>query len=488
MTCTNQQVKILMKKQAIHTQEVAAAKAGMHVQTARKYLRPRCLPSELKKPHPWRTKMDEFAGVWAEVEAFLISAPGLQAKTVFEHLQKKHPGRFKNGQLRTLQRRFQSWRAVNGKEQKVIFRQIHIPGVQSQSDYTDMNALQITIGGEHFKHLLFHFMLTYSRWEDVSICYEESFASLACGYEKAAWRLGAVAPEHRTDNLSAATKKAGGSREFTIRWQKLMEHYGVKPSRNNPGESNENGSIEKSHDLFKTAVDQQLMLRGSRDFISIVAYEEFLEKVLTSRNCVRKDALAEEIDKLRDLPGDKWDACKIVPVRVSPSSVINVENVTYSVPSRLIGYSLTAHIYYDKIRLFYGQKCLQEMPKSKEKLAIDYRHIVDGLMRKPGAFANYQYKEALFPEVCFRQAYDQLIKHSPACGHKHYLSILQLAKMHGEQQVVTALQVLQANGVIPLPDSVKKLLDIPMVIPKVEVPTPSLLLYDQLLQHTEVLQ
>jgi len=470
-----------MKEKIKHTQEKAAMKAEMHVQTARKYLKLGKLPSELKKPHYWLTRENCFAEAWKEIEELLNCAPGLQAKTVFGYLQKQYPSKFREGQLRTLQRRFKDWKVANGKKQSVIFRQIHIPGAQSQSDYTEMDALHITICGVHFKHLLFHFMLTYSRWEDVSICYEESFDSLSQGYERAVWRLGSVAQEHRTDNLSAATKAAGGSREFTERWQKLMNHYKVKPSRNNPGVSNENGSIEKSHDLFKTAVDQQLMLRGSREFTSMAAYEEFLEEVLTSRNCARKEALAEEIDKLKGLPNDKWSSPKIVPVRVTPSSTVQIEKVTYSVPSRLISLILMAHIYYDKICLFYGQKCLQEMPKSRGKTAIDYRHIVDSLIRKPGAFTNYQYKEALFPSLCFRQAYDKLVKHSPARGHKLYLEILQLAKMHGENQVVAGLDLLQEKQAIPLPNAIKDLLNLPAKMPEVKVTQPILPLYDQLL-------
>lgn len=96
-----------------------------------------------------------------------------------------------------------------------------------------------------------------------------------------------------------------------------MNHYGVIPSRNNPGESQENGSIEKSNDLFKTDVDQQLMLRGSRDFSSLEKYQEFLLQIETRRNASRKEELALEMPKLKDLPNDKWSMPKILPVRVS---------------------------------------------------------------------------------------------------------------------------------------------------------------------------
>ena len=189
--------------------------------------------------------------------------------------------------------------------------------------------------------------------------------------------------------------------------------------------------------------------------------------------------------KLKDLPNDKWSAPKIVPVRVNPSSVVQIDNVPYSVPTRLISLRLIAHVYHDRILLFYGQKCLQKMPKSQNKDGIDYRHIIDSLIRKPGAFANYQYKEALFPRLCFREAYDELVIHSKSRGHKDYLALLQLAKMHGEHQVATALALLKEKQIVPLPEEVKKLLDLPIKTPEVEVAPPLLAVYNELLSYAQ---
>ena len=107
-------------------------------------------------------------------------------------------------------------------------------------------------------------------------------------------------PEHRTDNLSAATKRCGGSREFTERWEELLAHYNVKPSRNNPGVSHENGSVEKSHDTFKQAVNQHLLLRGSRNFADLKDYELFLTNIKEKRNSSRKERLAEELAHLQE--------------------------------------------------------------------------------------------------------------------------------------------------------------------------------------------
>ena len=112
MTCTNQQVKKLMKNINIFTQEQSAAKAAMSVKTARKYLRSKKQPNELKKLHSWRNRPDVFAAYWDEIEELVNNAPNLQAKTVFIHLQNKYPERFYESQLRTLQRQFKNWRAL----------------------------------------------------------------------------------------------------------------------------------------------------------------------------------------------------------------------------------------------------------------------------------------------------------------------------------------------------------------------------------------
>jgi len=134
------------------------------------------------------------------VEGWLERDVGLQAKTVFEEIQRCYPGRFSEGQLRTLQRRFRDWRALAGPSQEVFFPQIHRPGEQCQSDFTDMRRLAVTIGGEPFGHLVYHFVLTYSNWEAVSVCFSESFEALSEGVQAALWCLGGVPSEHRTDN------------------------------------------------------------------------------------------------------------------------------------------------------------------------------------------------------------------------------------------------------------------------------------------------
>jgi hypothetical protein len=440
---------------------VAAAKAGMSLKTASKYLKLDKIPSELERFRAYRTRQDPFIHHAQEIEDLFQSAPELQAKTLLAYLIENYPGHYHWGQLRSLQRRLQQWRVEGGPDKEVIFRQVIKPGQQSQSDWTHMKHLGVKIAGEDFDHLLFHFILSYSTWESVMVCHSESFETLTQGYEKAVWQLGGILPEHRTDNLSAATQKLGSSRQFTEKWQEFLDFYHVQPSRNNPGQSHENGSIEKSHHLLKTALDQHLLLRGSRSFISLEDYEKFLENIINKRNQGKGAYLLEELSLLKPLPEKKYNAPVILPVRVTTSSLIQILGVAYSVPSRLIGHTLKAYVYGKEIELYYGQKRVEILPRIDKGALVNYRHIIDSLVRKPNAFAHYQYRDCLFPQVGFRQAYDGLIQTYPEKGHKHYLKLLQLAKMHGEQEVLIALQLLEENQQIPLPESVKALLDVP---------------------------
>jgi transposase len=491
MTIKNHQVKLLMKKLKKNTLESAAAQSGMDVKSARKYIKSDRLPSDLKKPHNWSSHPDVFADDWDELKKMLETNPRLQAHTLINYLVKRSPEKYKPCHLRTLQRRIRDWRAQYGASKAVIFSQDIQPGKQSQSDFTNMNDLFITINHQSFNHLLFHFVLPYSRWEAISLCFSESFESLVAGFENSIWKLGYVAGEHRTDNLTAATQAMGSQREFTERWQLVMKHYQIRPTTNNPGVSHENGSIEKSHDTLKNAVDQALMLRGSRDFSNQNEYMKFVQDIVDGRNAYRLAQFEKEEGLLLELPERKWHSPIVINARVSSSSVIQILNKPYTVPSRLIHYTIRAYVYPDEIILFYGTKQLQRMPRnySDDIDGINYRHIIDGLVRKPGAFANYKYQEALFPRLCFRKAYDSLYDARPATADKTYLKLLQLAKIQSEQGVADAIELLLEDRQLPTLENVKELMDsFQKERQLVRVNQPNLADYDRLLSCNDFTQ
>lgn len=170
----------------------------------------------------------------------------------------------------------------------------------------------------------------------------------------------------------------------------FLDYHGAKPSRNNPGQSNENGSVEKSHDLFKHAMDQRLRLRQSRDFKSLADYESFLRVMVRERNRLRKERLEQEVSVLLPLPDRDWYEPKEDSVQVTGWSTVSVDHKIYSVPSRFIGQTLRALIYHDSVELLFGKHVVLNAEKPSGTKCINYRHLITHLMRKPGAFRNPQ--------------------------------------------------------------------------------------------------
>jgi transposase len=477
-------------------QATAAAKAGMSERTARKYARSGHAPSQAKLPHTWRTRPDPFVEVWPEVEALLRQDGGLQAKTIWTELNERHAGRFSAGQLRTLQRRVLAWRATSGPDREVFFPQTHVPGEQAQSDFTDMRALEVMIAGQPFPHLLYHFVLTYSNWESVSICPSESFESLSAGVQNALWRLGGVPLEHRTDNLSAATHELSESRgrDFTERYRELTNHYGLRASRNFPGNAHENGDVESANGKLKSSIDQRLRLRGSRAFVSREAYEGFLDICVQARNATRHARIEEERPHLRALPVRPLPAYRESYVTVSRASAVRILKRSYSVSSRLIGCQVRVRLHADIVELDYkGERvAVMERLVGRDPHRIDYRHIIHTLVRKPGAFRRYVFREALFPTLEFRRTYDALVAEGSDQADLEYVRILHLAASDGEESVRAVLEDLLNHATPPTYEAVRARVRGPRTpegVPCLDITAPDLTLYDRLLgAHAETVR
>lgn len=488
MVNDNQVKKLFMLVNNNHSIKQAAMKTGMDEKTARKYVRSRCLPSQNQPVHDWTTRPDPFESIWQLVKEYLELNPELQAKFVFEHLQRTFPGVYQDGQLRTFQRKVKYWRAVNGPPKEVYFPQRHDPGALCQSDFTDMSSLAVTIGHRSFTHLVYHFVLTYSNWETASICYSESFESLSGGLQEALWRLGGVPVAHRTDRLTAAVHNDLSSQEFTHRYVALLDHYGLDGQKTNRASPHENGDIEQRHYRFKKAVDQSLMLRGSRNFECIEDYQAWLDVLIDQLNSGRKVLFEQEKIRLNPLPAQRVDSFKRLRVRVGPWSTIRVSHNTYSVDSRLIGEYVDVRLYGDYMQVWYGQKQIDRIPRlrGEDGHRIVYRHIIDSLVRKPGAFKNYRYRQDLFPTHRFRMAYDQLKDGAGRGGDIVYLRLLYMAARTNEAAVDHALRILLEKEQPIEADVVERMVKDMTSIPvqtDVCIHQVELSHYDQLLQH-----
>lgn len=487
----DEQVRLLRRKRMEgKTQETAAASAGMSVRSARKW-ETGCLPTDQKRPRSWRTRPDPFDGVWEAAVVPLLDADEegiLQAKTVLADLIERYPGKFSVGQVRTLQRRIRDWRALHGPEKDVIFPQEHPPGREAALDFTHATRLGVTIAGELLVHLFFMFKLSFSGWTWVCVAFGETFEALVGGLQGALWELGGVTDICRSDNLSAAThelKKTGG-RTLTKRFKAVLEHYGMDSTRINVGKSHENGVAEKSNHLVKSAVAQALVLRGSKDFDSVEQYESFVRDVVErARNQPIADKLAIERQHLRPLPSAAVPNYTVFHPTVRAWSTIRVGGRTYSVPSRLKGHEVEARQYADVVEVRYRDQVVETMPRLRgdNMVRIDYRHIIWSLVRKPGAFARYRFREELFPTMAFRHAYDALCQSRGERADVEYVRILHLAASTMESKVARVLDDLLAGGgsfdyaavkALAKPEQSK--------VPSVKVGEPDLAAYDHLIR------
>jgi hypothetical protein len=492
---TDKQVRDLFKF-LLHDGTIsrAARRTDMDEKTARKYRVLGQLPSEVAQPHTWATRPNPFAPVWDEVRELLEGNAGLQAKTIFGELQRRYPGRFADSQLRTLQRHIKRWRAQAGPPKEVFFTQEHEPGRLGASDFTSMNELRVTIQQQRFDHLVYHFVLTYSNWEAVTICFSESFESLSEGLQNALWKLGAVPLRHRTDRMSLAVNNASDQKEFRQRYQGLLDYYRLAGEKIQAEQAHENGDVEQRHRRFKEAVEQALLLRGSRDFANREEYEKFLLRLVEQLNTNRRGRLAEELARMQALPQRRLEACKRLRAKVDTSSLIHVERNGYSVPSRLIGEQVEVRLYVEHLEVWYAQQLVERLPRlrGRDKHHVNYRHIIDWLVRKPGAFALYRYRADLFPSSYFRMAYDVLRAQSEASAAKEYLKILHLAARQSEAQVETALRVLltreaDAGGIsAALVEALLHAESAPMPVTEVAIEAVDLSCFDVLFTDKEV--
>ena len=480
-------ILMLRERAKGRTQEQAAARAGMSVRTARTYERRGKLPSQLKQPRTYRSRPNPFADDWPWIAAQLKQDPALQGQTLFRLLCDRAPGRYQDGQLRTLQRQIAAWRAQFGPEREVIFPQVHEPGEAAQSDFTHMTNLDVTLGGVLFPHLVFHLVLVYSNVEAVQICFSESFESLVEGFETCLWQIGGVPRQHRTDHLSAAIHPldADGRAQAKERYRLLMTHYGLEPTTNNLGVAHENGDVEQEHRQFKRAVDQALRARGSRNFADRGAYTRFLQNLVKQRNLRRTARWLEEREALRPLPAAPLALCREVRAPVSRFSTIQVLRNTYSVPSRLIGTTVLVRVRSETVEVYRATSHLLTMPRllGHGQHRIDYRHVIWSLIRKPGAFAHYRYRDDLFPSLVFRRAYDALRAHAAERADRHYVRLLHLAASTSESEIETAISLLLDQHVVPTFDAVRDLLRPPAAqrVPELSAPVLDLSVYDRLL-------
>lgn len=493
MTCTDAQVRLMMQERNKgRTQQQAAVKANLKSRkTVAKYEQVGQLPSQLNQPRNYRTRTDPFVEDWPEVEQMLERSPELEAKSLFEWLCEQHPQKYQEGQLRTFQRRVQDWRALH-QPQVAVLAQEHQPGEALQTDGTWLTELGVTLKGQLFKHIFIHCVLPYSNWEWGAIAQSESLLALQRALQSTLFKLGAVPVYHQTDHTSAATyhlpRQPQAERAYNPGYLALLSHFGLQPRTIPVGYPQANGDIEASNGGLKRALAQHLLLRGHRDFASLANYEEFLGRVLNKRNQGRQARLAEEVAVMKSLRANWLPPCQEIRVKVNRGSLIRVQSNLYSVPTHLIGQQVTVRIYEWHLDVYYRHTQVEHVARlvGNNKQHVQYRHLVDSLLRKPGSFRQYRYRDACFPRLVFRQAWERLNQwHAPRQADLRYLRILRLAARTLECDVADILTELMASDQRWDETDVEQRLEArpPLVVPSLRVPPVNLVQYDQLLHE-----
>nr|WP_225882702.1 IS21 family transposase [Pseudanabaena sp. PCC 7367] len=491
------QVQVYKKAREVGcNQNESAEIAGISVRSGSRIEQGKHQPKS-KGERDWRTRRDPLSGVWEEeLEPMLRREPRLEAMTLYEYLAEHYPGQYEQ-QLRTLQRRVQVWKSIHGKPQEVMFEIRHQPGEMGLSDFTELKQVEVTIKGKQYEHLLYHYRLAYSGWQYVQVIEGgESFIGLSEGLQNALHACGGVPKQHRTDNLSAAYRNMAGKRHkpLTQFYAELCEHYGMSPSRNNPGVAHENGSIESPHGHFKRRLRQALYLRGSFEFESVSAYQEFIEQVVAKLNCKCSAKFAEEKVTLQPLPRYRCADYEELTVRVTCHSTISVRCILYTVPSRLIGRQLNIHIYHNRLVGYLGQQQVVELPrlrvhgsaKIRRARCINYRHVIDSLRRKPRAFIYCTWQQDLLPNQQWRQLWQRLQADFEIDNAARIMvEALYIAAKHDRettvadyletqlQQGTLSLKALQQQFLLPQQQ---------LSVPQLNVQQHSLSAYDQLLE------
>jgi len=485
----DRQMRLFMQFRKSDPAAIAAAKAGFSPATAYRLEKDPRLPSQKKAPRS-RRRPDPLESVWdSEAVPMLKAAPSLRPIGVFEELRRRHPD-LDPGVRRTLERRIRSWRAVHGPEQEVIFRQEHPPGRMGLSDFCDMRALGVSIAGVPLDHRLYHFRLPFSGFESAHVILGgESFVALAEGLQNALWTLGGAPQQHRSDSLSAAFRNldADATEDATRRYEALCAHYGMTPTRNNAGVSHENGSIESAHGHIKSALEDELLLRGSRDFDSLAAWRKFVDELVGRRNARNAARIDLERADLKELPPRKTSDFEEVRVRVTSSSAFTVRKVFYTVPSRLIGHKLLVRLYDDRLDVFQGATHLLTLPRGrpgpngKHGHVVDYRRVIHSLRRKPMALLNLVYRDQLFPRRAYARAFDALLAEvgeKTAC--RTMVGLLALAHERAcEAEFAVAINEELDQGRLPsLAAFTERFAPKAAAAPNVVVALPALAVYD----------
>lgn len=493
-TIQSYQIRVYMNARELGLTQVESASIAEFSERSAQRIEAGTHQPKRGQEHPPRSQADPLAEVWeSELEPMLRRAPRLKPMTLFEYLQEQYPGQY--GQvLRTLQRRVREWKALHGESPEVMFELRHEPGMMGFSDFTELTKVVVTIAGQPLEHRIYHYRLAYSGWQYAQIIQGgESFIALSEGLQNALHACGGVPKQHRTDSLSAAYRNLGGQKKpaLTTLYDKLCDHYRIEATRNNRGIAHENGSIESPHGHLKNRIEQAILLRGSSDFASLQEYQALIDKAVAGLNRQCQTKYEEEKPFLQPLPHYRVADYEVLSARVSCHSTIEVRCMLYTVPSRLIGQKLELHLYHDRIVGYLSRQVVVELPRirvnDKQKRrarCINYRHVIEGLRRKPRAFLYCTWQQDLLPNDHYRELWQRLKqRYDLDSAAVLMVEALYIAATQDKEQAVADYLHSQLHADTLTRTGLQQHFQLlqPVAVPAVNVTQHTLASYDQLL-------
>ena len=427
---------------------------GVSKRTVIRYLKQGKIPT-YKRTSP--TKKDPLDGFYDFIKETLEETPTLSLPELYVLLDEKGY----QGSERTLRRKTKKLRDKLAQKE-VFFQRAPTPGEVIEGDFTE---LHLSIGGVKRVVYLWVSSMPYSNAFFATPFYHQTFECFALGSALAFEEFGGVAKKFRLDNMSPAVTKIlkGKERLVTQRYAAFQQHYGFFQDFCNPASGNEKGNVESNNKWLKRKILNSISV-NKLSFKDLNSFQEFVWKLCRDHN--EKDQVQKKFNEeiLAPLPKSRFGCFSSEVAKVSKYSLFSVgkSGHSYSAPSQLIGLRLEARVYPNKIELIDRDEVVASHKRlygPRGLASIQIEHVLDGLLRKPGAVNDWKHREVLFKRPVWRKFFEEMKGTGVSNPNKTYLACLKLMAKHGEDNLTVAMEMAMEEGLELNNRSLKDLLE-----------------------------
>ena len=422
------------------SQQEIANSLGISRRSVIRYLKNGKIPQYSRRTKS--NRIDPMLNYYDEVKVKLEQEPKLPLNELYEFLFQKGY----QGSERTLRRKTRDLR-ISLKNNEVFFQRQVNPGEIMEGDFTEF---YLPIGGVKRKIYLWVTSLPYSNAYFATPYYHCSFEAFADGSVQSFNEFGGIAKKYRLDNLSPVVSKvlSGKDRVVTARYAQFQKHYEFEQDFCNPGKGNEKGNVEANNKFIKKKISARISL-NNLSFSSLEAFKEFVWQVCRDHN--QKESVQQKFieENLLNLPATPFKCFRTEVVSINKYSLFNLSKTghMYSVPSKYVGLSLETRIYPSKVEVIFDGVIICEHKRiygPRGLVSIQVEHVINGLLKKPGAMKDWKYREVLFERPAWRSFYKKIIENGGK--DKDYLKCLKLINKHGKELITIAMELSLEEG------------------------------------------